>query len=94
MNCGPAVLMGDMNAWRKCKGSQQLEENLNLHHRVDWPSSFPAGRPMLALDRIYARGAAVVEVRHHDTPAARKASDHLPVVAEVAVEKGGAEGAS
>ena len=94
MNCGPAILMGDMNAWRKCKGSQQLEENLNLHHNVDWPSSFPAGRPMLALDRIYARGAAVVEVRHHDTPAARKASDHLPVVAEVAVEKGGAEGAS
>ena len=94
MNSGPAILMGDMNAWRKCKGSQQLEENLNLHHNVDWPSSFPSGRPMLALDRIYARGAAVVEVRHHDTPAARKASDHLPIVAEVAVEKGGAEGVS
>ncbi len=92
MNSGPAILMGDMNAWRKCKGSQQLEESLNLHHNVDWPSSFPAGRPMLALDRIYARGAAVIEVRQHDTPAARKASDHLPIVAEVAIEKGPSEG--
>ena len=42
---------------------------------------------MLALDRIYTRGAGVVDVRHHDTPAARKASDHLPVVAELALEK-------
>lgn len=42
---------------------------------------------MFALDRIYTRRAAVVDVRHHDTPAARKASDHLPIVAEVIVEK-------
>jgi endonuclease/exonuclease/phosphatase family metal-dependent hydrolase len=83
MNSGPSVLMGDMNAWRKCKGSQELEESLNLHHNVDWPPSFPANRPMLALDRIYTRGADVLEVREHDSPAARKASDHLPVVAEV-----------
>jgi endonuclease/exonuclease/phosphatase family metal-dependent hydrolase len=87
MNSGPSVLMGDMNAWRKCKGSQQLEDSLNLHHNIHWPSSFPSTRPMLALDRIYTRGAGMVDVRHHDTPAARKASDHLPVVAELAVEK-------
>jgi endonuclease/exonuclease/phosphatase family metal-dependent hydrolase len=85
MNSGPAVLMGDMNAWHKCKGSQELEDSLNLHHNVDWPSSFPAGRPRLALDRIYANGAEIVEVRRHDSPAARKASDHLPIVAVVAV---------
>jgi endonuclease/exonuclease/phosphatase family metal-dependent hydrolase len=91
MNSGPAVLMGDMNAWRNCKGSKELELNLNLHHNINWPSSFPSGRPMLALDRIYTRAASVVDVRHHDTPAARKASDHLPVVAEVAVEKAGSE---
>ena len=87
MNSGPAVLMGDMNAWRRCKGSQQLDRSLNLHHNVAWPPSFPSTRPMLALDRIYARGAAVVDVRNHDSPAARRASDHLPVVAEVALEK-------
>ena len=83
LNSGPAVLMGDMNAWRNCKGSKVLEESLGLHHNRDWPPSFPSGRPMLSLDRIYSRNADVVEVREHDTPAARKASDHLPVVAEI-----------
>lgn len=87
MNSGASILMGDMNAWRKCKGSKELEQSLNLHHNVDWPSSFPSTRPMLALDRIYTRGAEIVEVRQHDSPAARRASDHLPVVAEVMVEK-------
>jgi endonuclease/exonuclease/phosphatase family metal-dependent hydrolase len=86
MNSGPSVLMGDMNAWRKCKGSKELEESLNLHHNVNWPASFPAGRPMLALDRIYTRGADVLEVKQHESAAARKASDHLPVVAEVRIK--------
>jgi endonuclease/exonuclease/phosphatase family metal-dependent hydrolase len=87
LNSGPAVLMGDMNAWRKCKGSQALEASLGLHHNCDWPATFPAGRPLLALDRIYTRSVEVLEVRHHDSPAARRASDHLPIVAEVRVGK-------
>ncbi len=87
LNAGPAVLMGDMNAWRNCKGSQVLQESLGLHHNHDWPASFPSGRPLLALDRIYSRNADVVAVTQHDTPAARKASDHLPVVAEVVVKE-------
>ncbi len=87
MNSGPSILMGDMNAWRNCKGSKELEYSLNLHDNIAWPPSFPSGRPMLALDRIYTRGAAVANVRHHDSPAARKASDHLPIVADVVVEK-------
>ncbi len=94
LNSGPAVLMGDMNAWRKCKGSKALEQGLGLHHNRDWPASFPASRPMLSLDRIYTRSADVVEVRQHDTPAARKASDHLPVVAEVEVKGAAAESSS
>jgi endonuclease/exonuclease/phosphatase family metal-dependent hydrolase len=93
LNAGPAVLMGDMNAWRNCKGSKVLDDALGLHHNLDWPASFPAGRPMLSLDRIYTRSAAVVEVRHHDTPASRKASDHLPVVAEVMIKDSAAEAA-
>ncbi|MBK7949420.1 MAG: endonuclease/exonuclease/phosphatase family protein [Deltaproteobacteria bacterium] len=87
LNGGPAVLLGDMNAWRKCKGSQALEASLGLHHNQDWPATFPAGRPLLALDRIYTRQAEVLEVRHHDSPAARRASDHLPIVAEVRMGK-------
>ena len=85
LNSGPAVLMGDMNAWRKCKGSQALEASLGLHHNRDWPATFPAGHPLLALDRIYTRHAEILEVHHHDSPAARRASDHLPMVAEVRI---------
>ena len=87
LNSGPAVLMGDMNAWRNCKGSQVLDESLGLHHNRDWPPSFPSGRPLLSLDRIYSRNADVLEVRQHDSAAARKASDHLPVVAEVHLKR-------
>ena len=86
LNAGAAILMGDMNAWRNCKGSQVLEEALGLHHNFDWPASFPSGRPMLSLDRIYTRNAEVASIQQHDSRAARKASDHLPVVAEVVVK--------
>lgn len=86
LNAGPAVLMGDMNAWRNCKGSQALDEKLGLHHNFDWPASFPAGRPILSLDRIYSWNADVVEVTEHDSKAARKASDHLPVLATVSLK--------
>src|SRR5437879_9859192 len=46
-----------------------------------WPASFPAASPMLALDRIYARGLHLIAIEAHDSRAARRASDHLPVVA-------------
>ena len=84
-NAGPAVLLGDMNAWRECKASQNLEDTLHRHSNVDWPATFPSSRPMFALDRIYASGAAVVSVKAHDTPDARRASDHLPVVAQLSL---------
>jgi endonuclease/exonuclease/phosphatase family metal-dependent hydrolase len=84
----PAVLVGDMNAWRKCKGTQNLEDTLNRHNNLEWPSTFPAARPILALDRVYASGASVIDVFAHDTPASRRASDHLPIIARIELEKG------
>jgi endonuclease/exonuclease/phosphatase family metal-dependent hydrolase len=78
----PTLLMGDMNTWRRCKASRSLDDELTAS-RIDWPASFPAAGPVLALDRIYARGVDVLDVSVHDTRAARRASDHLPVVAEV-----------
>jgi endonuclease/exonuclease/phosphatase family metal-dependent hydrolase len=81
---GPALLLGDMNAWRRCPATRQLNrEFTDRHHNDAWPASFPAGRPLLALDRIYAREAQVTEIRTHDSEAARKGSDHLPVVARI-----------
>ena len=45
---------------------------------------------MLALDRIYARGLHLIAIEAHDSRAARRASDHLPVVARVKLEGGSA----
>ena len=83
LQTGPTVLLGDMNAWRQCKATRALDDEFDSHHNVKWPASFPAVRPVLALDRVYARGAQVVELAAHDSRAARRASDHLPVVARV-----------
>ena len=83
LQTGPTVLLGDMNAWRQCKATRALDDEFGSHRTETWPASFPAARPVFALDRVYARGARVVELAAHDSRAARRASDHLPVVARV-----------
>ncbi|MFP6563169.1 MAG: endonuclease/exonuclease/phosphatase family protein [Myxococcota bacterium] len=82
---GPSVLLGDMNAWRRSKAIQTLDAELSAHKNSDWPASYPSARPVLALDRVYVRGAKVLEVHAHDTAAARRASDHLPVIAHIEI---------
>ncbi|MAE94183.1 MAG: endonuclease [Deltaproteobacteria bacterium] len=77
------ILLGDMNAWRNCKATRALEEELVGGVAMTWPRTFPAARPVLALDRVYSRGARLEAIEAHDSPAARKASDHLPVVARI-----------
>jgi endonuclease/exonuclease/phosphatase family metal-dependent hydrolase len=84
---GPVVLLGDMNAWRRCRATRQLDAHLaERHGDLRWPASFPSARPVMALDRVYARGARVAEVRAHASRAARRASDHLPVIAQVELD--------
>jgi endonuclease/exonuclease/phosphatase family metal-dependent hydrolase len=82
---GPTLLLGDMNSWRRCKATRALDEELHAHHNLEWPASFPSARPVLALDRVYARGVQVTELSAHASRAARRASDHLPIVARVAL---------
>jgi endonuclease/exonuclease/phosphatase family metal-dependent hydrolase len=79
----PTLLMGDMNAWRKCKATRALDDEMWSHHNLEWPASFPSAGPVLALDRIYASGVKILELAAHGSRAARRASDHLPVVARV-----------
>jgi len=78
---GPTILLGDMNAWRRCKATRTLDRE--MHHNLDWPPSFPSTRPVLALDRVYSRGVRILEIDTHASRAAKTASDHLPVVAHV-----------
>jgi endonuclease/exonuclease/phosphatase family metal-dependent hydrolase len=84
---GQVVLLGDMNAWRRCPATRQLDREFTaLHDNQNWPPSFPATRPVLALDRVYARGVNITELRVHHSPSARRGSDHLPVVATVSLD--------
>ena len=79
----PTLLMGDMNTWRRCKATRALEDELTSDFGILWPASFPSASPVLALDRIYPRGVEILEVDVHASRAARRASDHLPVLARI-----------
>jgi endonuclease/exonuclease/phosphatase family metal-dependent hydrolase len=56
-----------------------------LHNRFGAspaPRTFPACAPLLSLDRVWVHPReALIDLVAIDTPAARRASDHLPVVA-------------
>lgn len=77
---GPVLFMGDFNviAWEDRK-LRRLGAPVDRHR----PRSFPAWRPMLALDRIWSKPVVATGLHAHRSPLARRASDHLPVVAEI-----------
>jgi endonuclease/exonuclease/phosphatase family metal-dependent hydrolase len=85
----PAVLLGDINEWWPWSRSlRRLRRRLG---GAPAPPAYPAGWPILALDRIWAAsGASLADVRAVRTPQARAASDHLPVVGRVWLPAGGA----
>jgi len=81
---GPTLLIGDMNAWRRCRATRRLNDNFTQrHHNEAWPATYPSPMPVLALDRIYTRGTTIQQIRSHVTPASRYGSDHLPLVATI-----------
>lgn len=77
------LLVGDLNEWRprRIERERLCPEPFPVGSRA---RSFPSRAPVVALDRILARPRpARFEARAVRTPLARRASDHLPVVAEV-----------
>jgi endonuclease/exonuclease/phosphatase family metal-dependent hydrolase len=80
----PTVLMGDTNEWRTAAGC--LEE-LNGSYRVaPTGPSFHSRRPIAPLDRIIVDECLGIEAAGvHASPSARRASDHLPVWARLAL---------
>lgn len=80
----PTLLMGDFNEWRLDKGSS-LKRLESVFGPLPPPlPSFPARLPVLSLDRIIAnRSGLIKDIRVHDSPLARLASDHLPITARV-----------
>jgi endonuclease/exonuclease/phosphatase family metal-dependent hydrolase len=80
---GPVVLLGDLNEWRPglLTRSRLVPDPFEVASGLrTWPSR----RPLLRLDRILAAPRPRRFEAHTVTrPAARVASDHLPVVADV-----------
>jgi endonuclease/exonuclease/phosphatase family metal-dependent hydrolase len=79
------IVCGDINEWFAVGRPLRW-----LHARLGRSPAlrtFPAGFPLFALDRIWVQPRqAIVHMAAHDSPAARVASDHLPVIADVALE--------
>jgi len=76
------IVAGDFNDWRN-NASRLLAQELQLHEvfeaNLGRPArSFPAGIPLLRMDRIYVRG---LEIRRCEVHAWRKISDHVALSA-------------
>jgi endonuclease/exonuclease/phosphatase family metal-dependent hydrolase len=76
------LVMGDLNEWRGRTGAiAALDRRLGQSAAY---RTFPSWMPMLALDRIYLEGPAVLrELAVDRSPLARLASDHLPLVGQM-----------
>lgn len=80
----PTVLTGDLNEWFLWGRPLRW-----LHRRfrpTPAPPTFPARRPLFALDRLWADPSEMLErLAVHSSALARVASDHLPLVATLDV---------
>jgi endonuclease/exonuclease/phosphatase family metal-dependent hydrolase len=76
------VVLGDFNDWLPGRSVVHvLDERLGKPPK---PRSFPVQWPIVPLDRIWVNPLpAVRRIVTHSTPAARRASDHFPVVADL-----------
>lgn len=80
----PTILMGDFNQWSD-RGA--LSEFAFHHHRlVKTPPSFHSNRPVARLDRIIvSHDIAVGDSGAHGSLLAKRASDHLPLWANIKI---------
>jgi len=78
----PTVMMGDLNEWTRAGGC--LRDFGASFRFAETGSSFHARRPIARLDRIMVSAQLAVEACGvHQSSAARVASDHLPIWAEL-----------
>jgi endonuclease/exonuclease/phosphatase family metal-dependent hydrolase len=76
------IVLGDFNDWLPGRSAAHvLDQRLG---RAPRRASFPVWWPVLTLDRIWVRPlAGLRHISVHASPSARRASDHLPVIAEI-----------
>ena len=80
------IVLGDLNEWRPWGGLAFSEKLVGTALRGPAKATFPARRPILALDRILTNAPGRVEgVTVIDHPHANAASDHRALYGEVTV---------
>jgi len=85
------IFLGDFNIFGP---ERTVLRRIGAPKRLPRLYSFPARLPLMSLDRIWTLpNASVVKLEVHRTSLSRIASDHLPVVAEIAVENVATAGA-
>jgi len=88
----PTLVMGDFNEWRlgvDCGLMPLRRELRSVKRSALTRPSFPARLPVLPLDRIMACPQLNLhDLRAHDSPLARRASDHLPLRAALRLPQG------
>lgn len=78
------ILLGDFNVWRR--PGRVLDRFAAQVDHILAPRTFPAPYPLIALDRIFVLPPdALIEVHAHRSRIARVASDHLPLIADIAL---------
>ncbi|MGZ8212664.1 MAG: endonuclease/exonuclease/phosphatase family protein [Burkholderiales bacterium] len=78
----PTILMGDINEW--FLWGRPLRWMHKHFEETPSPATFPSGFPIFALDRMWVKPRGLLSrMEVHSTPLARKASDHLPLKAEL-----------
>jgi endonuclease/exonuclease/phosphatase family metal-dependent hydrolase len=83
----PLIIAGDFNDWHN-HANRQLAQELGLHEVFEASSgklarSYPAGLPLLRLDRIYVRGLTVQHSAVHAHMPWDRISDHAALSASL-----------
>ena len=82
LDARPTLLMGDLNDW---SGNGAALKTLGEQFTIGQPRpTFPSRYPLLALDRMMTCiQGELLDIATHDSPVARRASDHLPITAKL-----------
>lgn len=82
----PTLMAGDLNEWRNARGC--LLDFARHFEFAPCGQSFPSGRPIGQLDRIMMNDRfELLEAGVHDSLLARRASDHLPIWADLRIRQ-------
>ncbi len=78
----PVIMMGDVNEW--FVWGRPLRWLVSRFDVVPAVRTFPSRLPVFALDRIWINPPdRLLRIEVHATPLARRASDHLPLIAHI-----------